>query len=290
MRITRSCGLLAAAFVVLAASSCRRERTEEPAQREVEQEVPRRLSMVEPPLDRAALLLAVAEAASATALGSDDGEARRVLNGRPFEVRIRFGCAAGEPTQNTAGPFTVLAEKDRTIRIRATPDVSLNDPRVAALASGDVESVEGFWLRRPWLLTDGCPVVPRERQAGAGDSPVDVRHPEPADRAAGMDVPPAVGGQQIGLAQFFTDADARSARRKHRAYEVTKVLGPDEQPSAQGYSLVLSGRLRQLPAGRVISCVARSPDAPPDCVVSAEFDRVWIERADTRETLAEWSR
>jgi hypothetical protein len=38
----------------------------------------------------------------------------------------------------------------------------------------------------------------------------------------------------------------------------------------------------------VIACVATDPDKPPDCVVSAEFDRVRIERADNRTVLAEW--
>jgi hypothetical protein len=45
-----------------------------------------------------------------------------------------------------------------------------------------------------------------------------------------------------------------------------------------------------MPGGRVISCHVTSGDAPPDCVVSAVFDRVRIERPDTKATLAEWSR
>jgi hypothetical protein len=53
--------------------------------------------------------------------------------------------------------------------------------------------------------------------------------------------------------------------------------------------LVLTGRLRRLPEGRVILCrpVAGSP---PACVISAEFEQVRIENNITGEQLAQWSR
>src|SRR5688572_18646717 len=46
----------------------------------------------QPPLDRAGLFAAVARAASAEASGADDGSAQRMLDGRQFELRLRFGC------------------------------------------------------------------------------------------------------------------------------------------------------------------------------------------------------
>jgi hypothetical protein len=57
---------------------------------------------------------------------------------------------------------------------------------------------------------------------------------------------------------------------------------------AVGFTLVLSGRLKALPDRRVILCSARGPDSPPECVVSAEFDRVWIEHPATKEVVAQW--
>ena len=61
------------------------------------------------------------------------------------------------------------------------------------------------------------------------------------------------------------------------------------EPSRSGYDLVLSGRLKPLPGGKVITCIGNIADQPPNCIVSVEFDRVRIERADNREPLAEWA-
>ena len=68
------------------------------------------------------------------------------------------------------------------------------------------------------------------------------------------------------------------------------MLREGEQPSPEGYNLVLSGRLRQLPGGRVIACRLTNPDVPPDCILSVLFDRVWIERPETKAIVAEWSK
>ena len=70
-----------------------------------------------------------------------------------------------------------------------------------------------------------------------------------------------------------------------RAYEAVKTLEEGKTPSAQGFNLVLSGRLQSIPGDGVIACVAPSADAPPDCIVSADFDRVWIETAGTGEIV-----
>jgi len=51
---------------------------------------------------------------------------------------------------------------------------------------------------------------------------------------------------------------------------------------------VLSGRLVGLPNGRVIACAPAEQGTRPSCIVSVEFGKVWIERADTKEHLADW--
>ena len=56
-----------------------------------------------------------------------------------------------------------------------------------------------------------------------------------------------------------------------------------------GLIFVLAGRLRKLASGRVVTCQLEGRDAPPDCIVSAEFDRAWIEHPGTRAMVAEWS-
>lgn len=237
------------------------------------------LPVAEPPLDREALLIAVAKAASATALGEDDRQAQRQLDGDRFEIRLRFGCGG---TAEAAGPKSRLwtfDEQERVIRFRVEPDFSGDLPMIEALAGSDFESVEGFWLRRPWLLDAGCPVNRPTPQASA-----------PEESSPVESDPGAAPSERVGIAQFFTAADPRTHRRDSRAYEATRVLEEGEAPSTQGYDLVLAGRLKVLPSGRVIACSATRPDTPPECIVSAEFDQVRIERADRRETIAEWSR
>jgi hypothetical protein len=264
------------------------------------------LPVAEPPIGREALLLAAARAASAAALGRDDVAEQRELNGKRFEVRIRFGCPESRAVTEDGSRFEVrFGKENRTLRLRAAPDLNLNDKVIAGLSSETVEAVEGFWIQRPWLLADGCPRVPQSpqdaRQADApGREPAGedeaVSPPtvpkRPSSRTTG-DVKdgagaPSLSDRRIGIAHFFTEVDSRTGRRDHRAYEATRVLKEGEQPSAEGYNLVLSGRLRAQPLGRVISCTVVSMDAPPQCVVSAEFDRVWIERPDSKQIVAEW--
>lgn len=252
-----------------------------------------RLPVAEPAMDRAALLAAAAKAASAAALGKDDRVAQRPLDGMPFEVRIRFGCPAAAQQRSGPGTFGLrFTEEDRTLRIRATPDLTLADPRVAAIASGAAEAVEGFWMRRPWLLEDGCPAAAPPPPTEAGSEPDAKAGSGAADpRPSGQSAPASANrGHRIGLAEFFLEAGTRIARRDGRPYEATKVLAEGERPSAHGYNLVLAGRLRQLPGGRVINCVATDQNVPPDCVVSAQFDRVRIEVPGNEEMIAEWSR
>jgi hypothetical protein len=286
---------VAAAVVVaaLSTSACQRTTDNENAQDGPPNEVSQQpsLPVAEPPMDRATLLQAVARAASATALGQDDGNAQRRLDGKRFEVRIRFGCATGVQPVKGDLPFSVrFDEEDRTLRVRAAPDLMLRDPAVPPLADQSTEAVEGFWLRRPWMLADGCPAVSRSQGRAETEPATDVPQSRDTPQGrAGDAARSAVYSQRVGIAQFFTGADSRTGRREDRAYEASKVLAENEQPSAEGYNLVLSGRLRRLPGGRVIACRLGNADAPPECVVSAEFDRVRIEVPSTKNVLAEWS-
>jgi hypothetical protein len=247
-------------------------------------------------MERAELLDAVREAASAAASGMDDGAAQRQLDGRPFELRIRFGCR---------GPSTALADallgwsfqpERRTLRVRAMPTISSADPVAAEIAGDAVEAVEGFWVPRPWLLQPVCPAAAAVRSAPAEPQAEAEAEEEPAapaegaeeDAAGEQEVRPSLRWPKIGIAQFFTATDARTRRRDMRAYEAVTTLEADQPLGSQGFDLVLSGRLRALPGKGVIECVAEDANTPPDCIVSAEFDRVWIEQPETKEIVAEW--
>jgi hypothetical protein len=240
-------------------------------------------------MDRAALLLAVAKAASAAALGQDDLAVQRKLDAKKFELRIRFGCE-GRVTSKSPQSFGVRFEPDtKTLRLRAAPNLTLDDSWITELAGETIEAAEGFLLERPWLLTAGCSrptnTVPEQE-----DLPLNETNPDAvAPKGSPDQFSAQTRTQRVGIAQFFTEEDPRTSRRDQRAYEVTKVLKDDERPSAQGYDLVLSGRLRRL-HGRVISCRVERADLPPDCLIAVEFGPVWIEAPATNEVLAEWAR
>lgn len=242
---------------------------------------------VEKPLDRERLLLATLRAASAFAAGTDDSAIQRSLDGKRFELRLRFGC--GEAGAHEASRGWRFDAKQRALRLKVAPDISSEDPVAAAIAGDAFETVEGFWLRRPWLLAPACPAMPpaEAKGAGGGKAPETAAvQPVPGEDA---EPAPAAVGRRVGIAQYFTRADSRTARRKQRPYESTTVLDAGQAPSAIGYDFVLSGRLRALPDRRVIACASDGPQVPPSCIISADIDRAWIERPDNRRLIAEWT-
>lgn len=233
----------------------------------------------EPPLDREALLIAVVRARSAAATGRDDRAAQAELDGARFTFRLRF-CGPPPAPAEAAGPAPAKATRPasreapqpagltlsfdpeaRRVALRAAPDLALDHPVVSALAAGQFEQVEGFWIPQPWLLAPAC-------------LPDDAAVPEPT----------------VGIAQFFGSAEARTGRRDGRAYEARETL-PETAPTRDGmnWDLVLTGRLRHLRDGRAILCTPVAAGQPA-CLIAAEFERVTIENAASGEQLAEWSR
>ena len=246
-----------------------------------------------PPLDRAAILAAVAQAGSATAAGAELSPALRALDGRQFEIRIRFGCRgpSSEPEQDWLR--WTHDQESRTVRLYARPTISKAEPMVAKLGPQEFEAVEGFWIPRPWLLQPVCPATAAiervdEPQPSPADQPRDEQQrPNPQETA---DEPPEPrrSAPRVGIAQFFTSTDSRTGRRDNRAYEAVHTLKEGQAIGSQGFNLVLAGRLEALPGRGVIECVASNADTPPECIVSADFDRAWIEQPETREVIAEW--
>jgi hypothetical protein len=225
------------------------------------------LPVPQPPMNREQLLLASMRAASAFAAGTDDTQLQKSLANKNYELRIRFGCE-GPGKAGTKEPLAwTYDSKTRALKIRATPQLSSKDAPVRAVAGDAFETVEGFWLRRPWLLDPVCPSTSAGSAANAGS-------PQP---------PPEL----VGIAQFFTSTGPRTFRRSGRAYESTKKLDSDLPPTG-GFDLVLKGRLVPLPDGRIIACTRSEAGGRPACLISVEFGKVSIERADTHEQLAQW--
>jgi len=217
-----------------------------------------------PPLDREALLIAAARAASAYASGSDDSEAQSELAGRQFTFRIRFGCSGpdSDPAQR-AMSWTYDQPAER-MKVRASPDISMDLPVAKALAAGRFEDVRGFWVPRSWLLTPSCP------RGGSAEMP--------------NSSPPSVG-----IAQFFTSSDSRASRRPGRALETVQRVAPDAVPGPDGLDLVLTGRLQPLGGGKVIHCSSTTPAERPVCILSVEFSSISIQDPRSGSSLAEWA-
>jgi hypothetical protein len=244
------------------------------------------LSMVprpQPPLDRAALLAAVAQAASASAIGTDDVATQRTLDGRQFELRIRFGCRGPSAKLRETWLGWARDEDGATFRVRAQPTLRAQDELVRRLGGDEFEAVEGFWIPRPWLLEPQCPK--RMAAAAAPDETGSEPEDPPSETPVAEPVPTS---PRVGIAHFFAESDARTRRRATRAYEAVKSIDPAQPIGTDGFNLVLSGRLQSSPDGRVILCAAASMDSAPECVISADFDHVRIERPDTGELIAEW--
>ena len=206
------------------------------------------------PLDREGMILAALRAATAAALGEDDATAQADLKGRRFEVRIRFGCS-GSNVQAGSG-WTHDAAKG-VLRARVRADVNSTVLEASDFIDGSYEGAVGFFLRRPWMLADGCP--------------------DP--RFAAMSQGPA-----IAITQLFTADDSR-VQRPETVYEAVAQVMPNELPS-KGLNLVLSGRLKAFADGRAIRCAAT--DGPPACIISSVIDRVAIEDPIRNVTLAEF--
>lgn len=275
-------GLAAAAVSgVIALGACRADQPREAADdnRMLDERPAKPLPVIESPYNRARMLLTVVRAASAHAAGQDDAGVQRMLDGKQFEVRLRFGCDGQGPVGDHG--WSVDAD-GRTLRLRAVPTLSWEDEVVRNVAMGNVEAAEGFWLNRPWLLQAACPA---DRQAtrlsseGGSSGESDAEEPERK----------ANSNPRVGIAQFFGAEDSRTRQRLGKAFEAVIQRDGAQELGSDGFDLIVSGRLRAREDGRVILCSGDDPDQPPDCIVSAAIDGVRIENPADRAVLAEWS-
>tara|TARA_R110002167_G_scaffold56272_1_gene159784 strand:+ start:785 stop:1654 length:870 start_codon:yes stop_codon:yes gene_type:complete len=231
------------------------------------------LPVATPPLNRGDLLTATARAASAYAAGETPSGSDPLV-GRPFAIRMAFGC--GGPTNAPAESTTAdgLARATwgpdhKSIRLSLTPGAWADSALIAgAGAEAAWEAVEGFWAPRPWLLTDACPGMGRDPLQGGAVAPA---------------------SQTVGLAAVFATGGSRLAQRNGRAYRYTVRAEGDQPLTAPegGYRVVLEGRVVGFPGGRAIRCRASGPDQRPVCIAAVQLDRVAFETA-AGAALGEW--
>lgn len=223
-------------------------------------------------LNRADLLAATSRAASAYTAG-EQMEGADALVGRQFSIRIPFGCNGPQPTQAEAAGDGLArwswGPENQTIQLSLTPGDWLNTALIAGASESDWETVEGFWVPRPWLTVPDCSAVRADPlQSGAG----------------------APSPQTVGLAAVFGADDSRVGRRNGRAYTFTIRPTGDAALTApsRGYRVVLEGRLASFPDGRAIRCRASNPDQRPVCIAAMRLDRVGFTNADGSVLLSEW--
>jgi hypothetical protein len=274
----RTIGLFAAASAsLILVTGCRAEQQYEAADENnlVDEKPMAPAPVIEAPYNRARMLLTVVRAASAHAAGQDDAKVQRTLDGKQFEVKLRFGCNG----QGPLGDHGWSIDPDgRTLRLRAVPTLTLNDDVVRNVTTEKVEAVEGFWLSRPWLLEAACPVAAPPAQSGSSAS----------SKGEDPQLLPS-GNPRVGLAQFFGAEDSRTRQRLGQSFEAVIQLDEGQKIGSHGFDLVVSGRLRARQDGRVILCSGQNPDQPPNCIVAAAIDQVRIENPDDKTVLAEWS-
>jgi hypothetical protein len=226
------------------------------------------------PLDRAQLLAMARAAADAVAAGAPAPAGARDLVGRGFEIRLPFGCDGAEPDPPVHwGGWTYDAGR-KALRLSVRSPVTQALPWVADIAGGMAyDSVEGFWIERPWTRSQECP--PDASPFAAA----------PADEAA----PPAAR-ETLAIAQFFAPDAPRTLQRGGRPYTITLKAESPPDGQSRGYRLVLAGRLAAFGDGLPIHCRADAAAAPPLCVFAAEFRRVAIEDPADGRVLTEWAR
>ena len=173
-----------------------------------------------------------------------------------------------------------------TLQLSAAPEIWTDAEWARALAGvGNVEAIEGFWFRRPWLRTENCPVVPPPPADAAAPAGEDVAGEAETQQAEAPPVALPPSPETLGVARVFEAGGSRLLRRGGRPYEVTRRTEPAEAPGPQGFRLVLQGRLSA--ASDPIRCRSDSPDRRPICLLLVEFDRVAFEDP-AGKTLAEW--
>lgn len=267
------------ALLLAALGGCRETPDDSVNEAGIANNIVEQLPTPEPLLDRRGLLLALGDAATAFAIGADDTDAQQALAGKRFAFRMAFGCPNGDEEK---GPLKLMARPDgKSYEARARftissaeaadflPDVD-NPDETELPASNIIETVEGFWVERPWMLAESCPVTP----PAAVPTEVDAA-PPPPDHVA-------------GIAQFLTPTDSRVAIRGGRDY-VKVVPLKEGETVPPGLLLLVEGRLRAWPDGKTIECRANVNGGRPVCLIGVRIDRVAFERIDDRSVVAEWT-
>jgi hypothetical protein len=154
------------------------------------------------------------------------------------------------------------------VRIVVRPETWTGSALIQAIAAPETyEAIEGFWVTRPWLLSEDCPALPTDPTTTT---------------------PSASSPETLGLGVFFEEGGSRVARRDQRPYEIVLRLdGAPQTPAPQGFRLLLEGRITGFPDGRAFRCRSGGANQRPVCVAAVRIDAVAVESL-AGETLGSW--
>lgn len=265
--------IVAGLLLVAALGLFGRKPTPEPAPAEVAPptQVVTPLTPLAPPvLTRADLIEGARVAAAAHASGEAPAEGADPLVRRTFRIRLPFGCAGPRTGVGSDQAWFEQDPERGTVKLTARSVDLTPLPMIRSMPEADsIEKAEGFWIPRPWALTETCPPT---REA-----------PAPA-----VAQPAAPAGQSLGLVRLSDAGASRVPRRDGRPYEFVQK-GPTNAlaAGARGYRLMLEGQIAAFPDGRSIRCWSETPDHQPICLYAVTFDRIAFEDA-SGAVLAEW--
>ncbi len=252
-----------------------------------------------PTLTRADLIDVAARAADAEARGVAPSPEDGALGGRRFSLRLPFGCAGPSATDSSAPMRWTYDAAEETLRVWVTPEVWTNaEPVRAAAGDTDFEAAEGFWIEQPWIRSADCPVLRASGPASAAPVANEQAQVDQTPLSNGAEAASVEGAtastqavarrQTLALVELFRTGSRRAARRNGRPYMIITKVARDQIDLANGFRLILDGRLAPLRQGSPIACLLSSKDERPLCLIGAEVDHVTITDATGDRILGEW--
>ena len=128
-------------------------------------------------------------------------------------------------------------------------------------------TLKGFWISRPWSLSEICP-----------ENTGEVAVPDAR--------PVTLPGQTLAVAEFQADGSARAPR----SFDAVKRYAPEQLNTSRGFRLRLVGRLDKLPDGRPVRCMQPAGSEQRQiCVVAVAFEELRIENPASDDVVAVWS-
>ena len=220
--------------------------------------------------DRGDLLALAAEAADATARGDAMPADVRDAVGKTFAIALPFGCDGPADAGSEAAMRWRYDEAAGALRLNVTPVTWSPGEWWTADVPSDAETIEGFWIPRPWTRSEACP---------ASQAPTTPEGSEPVTLA----------GQTLAIGQAFGADGTRQGRRDGKAYASVLRMARDEVNGAKGLALRLTGRLASGPNGSAATC--RQPggaDQRPVCLILVSLEQVAIADPTSDAVLVTW--